>query len=98
MKQSAWSLVLLGVLTLTTSAGLYQACRIETLLLSQQERGYSEMTTTWTSVDGDHELVTTRGEHNPNETPGEHAARHRAELTAMQEEFEKIETEPPSGQ
>ena len=84
------TLALLVLLTGLTAVSVYKAHAIETLLCTQHTQTSPMMTTKWKSAAGNHEFTTTLGELDPTETPGEHAARHRAGLSAMQDEFEPI--------
>jgi len=83
MKQPG-TLVLLLLLVGLTSASLYQTHNLETLIIRQEGIINAMLTTTWTHAKGTSTLTTRRGEHDPNETPDQHAARHLAELTAAQ--------------
>jgi hypothetical protein len=81
------SLALLLVLVGLTSASVYKARAIEILLLEPVEATMATLTTSWTSTNGTHTIVTTRAK---NETAGEHAARHREDVLAAQEAFPPI--------
>lgn len=92
-RSTLWALALLAVLVVASAAvnWSYHARVVDELEELEEQEILNVLTSKWTSGGVERSWTSTRGEHDPDETIGDLARRHKAEVAELMKEFPKDE-------